>query len=190
MYIERQIFNQPDLDYIYANIQIMISPQKESPQWYILYVQTLSLNDGVFHMKIRQVQRKHLEKACMLILNTLHMYYMPMYISKDVISQDDDDIYDYSPFAFNNAIELLYKPNGYDDDASSGPKWFHGEIDVNADDTLSFQWERKNIPRHLYDDGNEIDRKQYDLDFEESKKDMKNTKNTNDAPPGFKYACL
>ena len=38
-----------------------------------------------------------------------------MYISKDVISQDDDDtLYDYSSFAFNSAIELLNKPNGYD----------------------------------------------------------------------------
>ena len=183
MYIERQIFNQPDLDHIYANIQIMISPQQET-ELYILYVQALSLNDGVFHMKIQQVHRKHLEEACILILNTLHMYYMPMYLCQDVID-DYTAIYEYTSVAFNRAIEVLNKPNGYDA-SSPGPKWVKGVIKFNTDDKMTFQWERP--PRHLYDNGNEIDKKQYDNDFEESIKDMMNTKE--DAPSGFKYASL
>jgi hypothetical protein len=42
----------------------------------------------------------------------------------------------------------------------------------------------------MYDDGNELDRVQYDLDFEESIQYRKNSKDKEKAPIGFKFASL
>jgi hypothetical protein len=167
MLIERYIFKPSDLENDYASIQLYIY---KSIECYTLHVIGISLNDGMFCIKIENVKQQYLEKACTLVLNTLHLYWMPMYVYKDFV-----DSQELSSDSFNNIKETEPEDN---------TTWLIGKINILHDSTLSFEWERP--PHNMYDDGTHT--LEYDLYFEES---IQYRRQSNDVPPiGFKYPCI
>lgn len=167
MLIERYIFKPSDLENDYASIQLYIY---KSIKCYTLHVIGISLNDGMFCIKIENVKQQYLEKACTLVLNTLHLYWMPLYVYKDLV-----DSQELTSDSFNNIKETEPEDN---------TAWLIGKIHVLNDSTLSFEWER---PHHnMYDDGTNTT--EYDLYFEES---IQYRRQCKDIPPvGFKYPCI
>ena len=196
MMIERDIYSTPDINDQRASIHIYISPNKtinntRTDIQYTLFIDAVSLNDSMFRIKIENVQKINLENACMLILNTLHMYWMPCYFCKDFIEYDDDIISsdvvpEFSSTLFNNLIDKLDLDALHRRETCFDFKWLKGEILVLDDGTLSFKWTRPML--HIYDDGNTNDVIQFDTDFELSIE--YNRQHTEIAPIGFKFPCL
>jgi hypothetical protein len=147
MSIARYIYDKSDLENEIANIYVYISPVHKSQQSNIpsftLYVQALALNEGMFSVQIRNVESEYLEAACMLVLNTLHMYYLPFTYCKDTI--DNNTVL--TPVAFETMKENL-TPHVLDTCDLSG--WYTGTIQKQAH--LTFEWERP--PFHVADVSN------------------------------------
>ncbi len=185
MFIERYIYTLKDLETDYANIQIHISPPLVPCDTYTLFIKAIALNDEIFDLKIENVTRINLEDACVLVLNTFHMYWMPMYVCKDIID-DEIDERDFSSDLFNIMIDKLTEPNEY-----AHPEikceWLKGKIIVQDDGTLSFEWERPLLHSHDNGDGQEIIL--FDLYLQTSIQ-YHSSEHTQKAPEGFKYPCL
>ena len=178
MLIQRYIYNLPDVYNENASIQIYISPS-EIHHVYAMCIQTIAMNDEVFHIKIENVKRENLEDACMLVLNTLHMYWMPVFVCKDMIDESD-----FSSILFNTTLDHL-QPNDHADRESG---WLKGEIVIN-NNIISFEWERPVL--HANDNGNGQDLILFNLNFEESIQFHRLGLGHLEKPPmGFKYPCL
>jgi len=136
MTIERYIYIPPDLVNECANIYLDISGSLE----YTIYVKALSLIDGLFSLRICNVKAKHVFAACNLVLNTLHMYYLPYTVCQDTIDNDKEK-------TFKTFKTMMNKPHVFDTCTLSG--WYNGFITVNTDGTLTFEWERP--PFHVAD---------------------------------------
>jgi hypothetical protein len=179
MMIERFIYEPSELSNECSNIQIHISPTSTS---YTLYVIGISVNDGVFSIKIDNVDdhyRVYLEKACMLILNTIHITWMPSYICKDMI--DDGvtcrNLHDFSSEMFASILDVTVKPHQFAH--LSNTVWLSGEI-IQNDGALAFIWEKP--PYHVYDDGDTLTGIKFNLILKALKGMQQRI-----APHGFKY---
>ncbi len=114
--LERLIYAQPDLSNECANIQIYVAPNcitaptaapTHTPTpTYTLYIKAISLNDGVFSMKIENVQSIYLEKACMHVFNVFHMNWMPVYVCQDMIDYKSVSS-GFSSELFNSVLDTL-----------------------------------------------------------------------------------
>ena len=184
MMIGRCIYSPPELENDRANIQLYITPSNNG---YTFYIQAVALNDGMFRIKIENIQHANVEKACKLVLNTLHMYWMPMYVYKDLIECLNGDDVEYSSELFNETLHT--GPHRYDSMARI--TWPKGEIIVSNDGTLSFEWERP--PHNMYDDGtnqaSQANQATYDLYFKESIEYHRERKEEYPIA-GFKYPYL
>ena len=185
--IERIIYQSPNINDDRASIHMYISP---TPNKYTLYIDAVALNDTMFRLKIENIQRTHLENACMLVFNTLHMYWMPDYVCKDFIDYDDDvvshDLPEFASGLFNNLVDKLILPHKRETNLEI--EYLKGEIIVanaNANE-LSFEWKRPLL--NVYDDGNKNNIIEYDEHFELAK--QFNRQRINDALHGFKYPRL
>ncbi len=210
MAIERYIYDLKDLQNEVANIYLYISPQcknniSNSNSSYILYVKALSLNESLFSIKIHNVEHVHLEAACVLVLNTLHMYYLPFTVCKDTIN----DIVEFTSSTFENMVSNLIEPHVFDTCDLTG--WYNGTIDIVASESESqgqgqsqtFNWERP--PFHVADvsdDGyfHASAKARYDEQFIKSIQHYRQIQSNNielelekekDKPPfGFNHPCL
>jgi hypothetical protein len=147
MSIERYIYDKSDLENEIANIYLYISPVSPHDQLktecFTIYVQALALNEGLFSVKIHHVEPEHLEEVCKLVLNTLHMYYLPFTLCKDTINNNTV----FTSTAFKHMKTKLV-PHILDTCDLSD--WYTGTIQKQKDtNQLTFEWEKP--PFHVAD---------------------------------------
>ncbi len=85
----------------YSSVYLACGIHNTWQHMYTLYAQGVSLNDGIISIKVENVNGTSLEASCVLILNTLHMYWMPLYVCKDEIIDDDDKTVEFISDSFN-----------------------------------------------------------------------------------------
>ena len=180
MLIERLIYEWPNVTDAVANIEIYIFPCGDA---YTLFIQTLSLNDRIFHINIENVKHMHVKDACILVLNTLHMYWMSEFICNDVIN-DDVKIVPFSSDVFDSVLDCLTSK----DFITRSDECLKGEIIVDEDGALSFEWTRPDL--HSDDNGDGTDLILFNERFENLVKSKYRKEQPENAPSGFKYPHL